>query len=276
MSDANPTPKSTSKPGPKIERVARLRWIALGQIVVNDYAQREHKQARVDHLVAHFDQEQLEPPVVNQRGSRYYVMDGRHRTLAAREVFGDTHMIQCWVYVDLTERQEAEYFLRKNDTLTVAAMDKYRIGVNAERETESDIDRIVRACGYVVSKQKAEGTIGAVGTLRRVYERGGARVLSRTLRMIDGSWGSAGMDAAVIDGIGLLCGRYNGELQDEHAVAKLHNMRGGVNGLMGKAALIKKQTLMPLNQCVAAAAVEVINSGKGGKKIAGWWKAEVA
>lgn len=275
MSDIKATPRAP-KPGPKIERVARLRWIPLGQIVVNDFAQREHKQPRVDHLVAHFDPEQLEPPVVNCRGGRYYVMDGRHRTLAAKEVFGDDHQIQCWVYVDLTEQQEAEYFLRKNDTLAVAAMDKYRIGVNAERETESDIDRIVRACGYVVSKQKVEGAIGAVGTLRRVYERGGPRVLARTIRMIDGAWGSAGMDSAVLDGIGLLCGRYNGDLEDAVAVAKFHNMRGGVNGLLGKAALIKKQTLMPLNQCVAAAAVEVINAGKGGKKIPGWWKVDAA
>lgn len=272
MSDSKPTPK----PGPKIERTARLRWIPLGQIVVSDYAQREHKQARIDYLVAHFDQEQLEPPIVNQRHGRYFVMDGQHRVLAAREVFGDTHQIQCWTYVDLTEQQEAEYFLRKNDTLSVAAMDKYRIGVNAEREVESDIDRIVRACGYVVSKQKAEGAIGAVGTLRRIYERGGPRVLARTIRMIDGAWGSAGMDSAVLDGVGLLCGRYNGELQDELAVTKFRNMRGGVNGLMGKAVLIKKQTLQPLNQCVAAAAVDVINSGKGGKKIPGWWKVEAA
>lgn len=275
MSDHKPTPRAP-KPGPKIERVARLRWIPLSQIVVNDFAQRDHKQARVDHLIANFDSEQLEPPVVNFRGGRYYVMDGRHRTLAAKGVFGDDHMIQCWVYVDLTEQQEAEYFLRKNDTLAVGAMDKYRIGVNAERETEGDIDRIVRACGYVVSKQKAEGTIGAVGTLRRVYERGGPRVLARTLRMIDGAWGSAGMESYILDGIGLLCGRYNGELADELAVTKFANMRGGVNGLLGKASVIKERTRQPFNQCVAAAAVEVINSGKGGKKLPGWWKAEAA
>lgn len=275
MSENQTTAKSP-KPGPKIERVARLRWITLGQIAVSDYAQREHKQARVDYLVAHFDHEQLEPPVVNMRGGRYFVMDGNHRCLAAKEVYGDDYQIQCWTYVGLTEQQEAEYFLRKNDVLGVGAMDKYRIGVNASREIESDIDRIVRACGYVVSKQKAEGTIGAVGTLRRVYERGGPRVLARTLRMIDGAWGSAGMESYVLDGIGLLCGRYNGELQDELSVTKFRNMRGGVNGLLGKASVIKERTRQPFNQCVAAAAVEVINSGKGGKKLAGWWKAEAA
>lgn len=272
MSETNATPK----PGPKIERTARLRWIPLSKIAVSDLAQREIKQSRVDHLVAHFDHEQLGTPVVNERGGKFYIIDGQHRAAAAREVYGNDHQIQCWTYVGLTEAEEAEKFLQINDVLAVSAMDKYEIGVEAGREIETDIDRIVRSCGLVVTKQKVEGGIGAVGTLRRVYVRGGAHVLGRTLRIIDSAYGSAGLDAAVIDGIGLLCGRYNGELKDELAVLKLRNMRGGVNGLMGKAAVIKDRTRQPYNQCVAAAAVEVINSGKGGAKLPSWWKTEAA
>ncbi len=273
MSDANPTPK----PGPKIERVARLRWIPLSRITVSDLAQREIKPSRVDYLVAHFDHEQLGTPVVNERNGKFFVIDGQHRAAAAREVYGPDHQIQCWAYVGLTEAEEAEKFLQINDVLSVSAMDKYEIGVEAGREIECDIDRIVRACGLIVTRQSSvEGGIGAVGTLRRVYTRAGAHVLGRTLRIIDAAYGTPGLDAAVIDGIGYLCGRYNGELQDEHAVVKLRNVRGGVSGLLGKAALIKERTRQPFNQCVAAAAVEVINSGRGGKKLAGWWREESA
>lgn len=268
--------KVTPKPGPKIERTARLRWIPLSRLAVSDLAQREVKQARVDHLVAHFDHEQLGTPVVNERGGKFYIIDGQHRAAAAREIYGNDHQIQCWTYAGLSEAEEAEKFLQINDVLAVSAMDKYEIGVEAGREIETDIDRIVRACGLVVTKQKVEGGIGAVGTLRRVYVRGGAHVLGRTLRIIDAAYGTAGLDAAVIDGIGLLCGRYNGELKDELAVLKLKNMRGGVTGLMGKAAVIKDRTRKPYNDCIAAAAVEVINSGKGGSKLPSWWKAEAA
>lgn len=272
MSNTNATPK----PGPKIERTARLRWIPLAKVAVSDIAQRELKPSRVDYLVAHFDHEQVGAPVVNERGGKFYVIDGQHRIAALREVFGDDHQVQCWTYAGLTEAEEAEKFLQINDVLSVGAMDKYQIGVEAGREAETDIDRIVRACGLVVTKQAVEGGIGAVGTLRRVYSRGGAHVLQRTLRMVDGAYGSAGLEAAVIDGIGLLCGRYNGELQDEYAVAKLRNVRGGVKGLLGKAALIKERTRQPFNQCVAAAAVDVINGGKGGKKLPNWWRSEAA
>jgi hypothetical protein len=276
MSETNATPKVTPKPGPKIERIARLRWIPLNRMVVSDKAQRELKQYRVDHLVAHFDLEQIGTPVVNERHGRFFIIDGQHRHAALVEKFGETGQVQCWTYAGLNEEQEAEKFLQLNDTLTVAAFDKYQVSVEAGRAVEADIDRIVRACGLAVSRQKGEGAIGAVGTLRRVYTRGGAGVLARTLRMIDASWGSAGFEASVIDGLGLLCGRYNGELQDELAIVKFKNMRGGVSGLQGKARLIKERTGQPFAQCVAAAAVEIINSGKGGKKLQSWWKAEAA
>lgn len=268
MSDTKVTPK----PGPKIERTARLRWVPLNRVAVSDIAQRDVKSARVDYLVAHFDAEQIGTPVVNERGGKFFVIDGQHRMAALREVFGDSHQVQCWTYVGLSEQEEAEKFLQINDVLSVSAMDKYQIGVEAGREIEADIDRIVRACGMVVSRQAVEGGIGAVGTLRRVYTRSGAGTLGRTLRMIDSAFGSAGLEASVIDGIGMLCGRYNGELQDELAVVKLRNTRGGVKGLLGKAAVLKERTRQPFNQCVAAAAVDIINSGKGGKKLPGWWR----
>lgn len=272
MSETNATPK----PGPKIERVARLRWVPLHRLVVSDVAQRELKQYRVDHLVAHFDHEQVGNPVVNERHGRFFIIDGQHRVAALREMYDDTHQVQCWTYVGLSEVEEAEKFLQLNDTLVVNAMDKYLVAVEAGREIETDIDRIVRACGLSVSSQKTEGAIGAVGTLRRVYVRSGAYVLGRTLRIVTEAFGSAGLEAPVIDGIGLLCGRYNGELEDQVAVLKLHKMLGGVGGLMGKAAVIREKTRQPLNQCVAAAAVDVINGGKGGKKLPTWWRSEAA
>lgn len=272
MSDTNSIPK----PGPKIERTARLRWVPLNRVAVSDLAQREIQPSRVDYLVAHFDAEQIGTPVVNERNAKFYVIDGQHRMAALREVFGDTHQIQCWVYVGLTEQEEAEKFLQINDVLAVKAMDKYEIGVEAGREIECDIDRIVRACGLVVSQQKAENSISAVGTLRRVYVREGAHNLGRTLRIISSAYGGPGLEAAVIDGIGLLCGRYNDDLQDEHTVIKLRNLRGGVKGLLGRAYEKKDRFRRPLNECVAAAAVDVINSGKGGKKLPNWWRSEAA
>jgi len=47
---------------------------------------------------------------------------------------------------------------------------------------------------------------------------------------------------------------------------------GGVSGLISRAGQLRQQTGSPAAQCVAAAAVEVINRGSGGRKLPGWWR----
>jgi hypothetical protein len=45
---------------------------------------------------------------------------------------------------------------------------------------------------------------------------------------------------------------------------------------MNRARLAKNQTNASLNHCVAAGAVDIINRGKGGKKLPSWWKSDAA
>lgn len=263
---------TTTRPA-KVERSARLRWIPLNQIKVNPAAQRELKQSRVDHLVANLDLDQIGNPVVSERAGSFYVLDGQHRVEALRQFGFSTETIQCWVHTDLTEQDEAERFLRLNDVLVVEALAKYRAAVNAGRPVECDIERVVHLNGCVVSKDGLPGAIGAVGTLQRIYARSGPSVLGRTLRIVSAAYGDPGLEAPVLDGIGLLCQRYNGDLDDKTASARLSAAAGGANGLLGAAEKLRRSTGERQGVCVAAAAVDIINRGKGGKKLPSWWKA---
>lgn len=258
----------------KIERDARLRWVPLEKMKVSPVAQRDLKQARVDHLAADFDLEQLGTPTVNERDGWFYIIDGHHRVEALRQIGWGDQQIQCWTYTDLTDEQMADKFDRLNDVLTVTTFDKFRIRVTAGRDIETDIDRVVRSQGLVVSRDHVPGAIGAVGTLRKVYTRSDPATLGRALRLIRDAYGDAGFEAAVIDGFGHLCQRYNGDLNDDQAVLKLGNAHGGVGGLLNKAEILRRQTGNYKAHCVAAAAVEILNSGKGGKKLPSWFKAD--
>lgn len=262
-------PNPTSQ---RIEREARLRWGAIEKMRVSPLAQRELNQHRVDRMVSDFNLEQLGTPTVNERSGHFYVIDGQHRIEALKGIGWGDQQVQCWTYVGLSEAEEAEMFLRLNDVLTVDAMAKFRVGVQAGRDLECDIDRVVRAQNLVVSRDAVPGGIAAVGTLTRLYRRSDAAVLGRTLRIIRDAYGDPGLEAAVIDGIGHLCGRFNGELSDTDAVKRLGDLHGGVNGLLNAAERIRLRTGQQRGQCVAAAAVEIINRGKGGKKLASWWK----
>lgn len=260
----------------KIERQARLHWVPLNLIRVSPRAQRDLNEARVDHIAQGMDLEQIGTPTVSERGGYYYVLDGQHRINALIKWLGsgwDDQTVQCWSYTGLAEEDEAEIFLKLNDVLPVPAMARFKVAVKAGRPIESDIDRIVRAQGLFITMDHIEGAIRAVGTVKRVYEREGPGVLARCLGLIRDAYGTAGFEAAMIDGMGFLCGRYNGDLDIPKTVERLSNAHGGVAGLLNKAEVLRRQTGNPKAQCVAAAAVELINRGRGGPKLPSWWKA---
>jgi ParB-like nuclease domain len=258
----------------RVQREARLQWVPISEMRVSPLAQRDLNQARVDRLAASFDLEQLGAPTVSFRDGCYYIIDGQHRIEALKAIGYGDQQVQCWVYRGLSEVDEAEGFLRLNDTLAVAAYPKFKVAVQAGRAEEGDIDRIVRAQGLKVSLDRGGGAISAVHTLRRVYRRGGAACLARALRIARDAYGDPGFEAMVIDGIGLLCHRYNGELKEDQVIHALAGASGGVNGLLGKAENLRRQTGNPKAHCVAAAAVELINRKRGGRKLRSWWRSE--
>lgn len=263
------TPADVAK---RIERAARLRWIPIADMAVAPLAQREMKQYRVDRIVSNFDLEQIGTPTVNLRDGSAYVIDGQHRVEALKAIGWADQSVQCWTYEGLSEAEEAEKFLKLNDTLAVSAFDRFKVGVQAGRVEECDVDRIVRAHGLRVAQDQGEGSISAPGTLLKVYRRCGPAVLSKTLKCVSLSYGDAGLSAEVIDGISLVLQRYGSELDPTKATERFSSARGGVYGLTNRAEQIRLRTGNQKAHCIAAAAVEIYNAGRGGKKLATWWR----
>lgn len=257
-----------------IHRKTTIKDVPLGKMVVSDLTQRQRNDARVDHLLNDFDIDQIGYPIVSERDGHFFIIDGQHRIEALKRWLGtgwETQKIACAVYQGLTQAEEAEMFLRHNDVLQVRVFDKFNVAVSAGREAEVAIRRTVEAQGLSIGVGKTPGAIGAVGTLVKVYKRSDAATLGRALRIIRDAFGDAGFEAGVIDGFGHLCKRYNGMLDEEDAKRKLNATRGGVKGLLNRAEEIRLRTGGTRGHSVAAAAVDIINSGRGGKKLPSWW-----
>lgn len=259
----------------QVKRSGEQKWCRLGNMKLLADAQRPLNPAKVARLVAEFDIDHIGIPLVSSRDGSFYIIDGQHRIEALKQWLGegsDDQQILCHVYYDLTPEEEAEKFLRHNDARAVSSFDKFRVGVTAGRDLEVNVKRVVEAQNLRISKERIPGAIRCVTTLSKVYKNGGELTLARTLRIVRDAFGDAGLDGPVISGIGLLCERYNGQLEEETAIKKLSATHGGVAGLLGQAEVLRRQTGTDKANCVAAAAVDIINSKRGGKKLPSWWK----
>lgn len=251
---------------------SKIAEVPLVKMRVSTSAQRDLRPSRVDHLLKEFDLDDFGLVVVNQRDSHFWIIDGQHRIEALKQWLGDWEgqVVNCRVYSGMTEQQEAEMFDRLNNQLTVQNFDKFKVRVTAGRQTEVAVKKVVEKAGLKVARS-GDNAIGAVATLVKVYDRAGADTLSRALKIAHASFGDPGMSASVIDGMGHLCERYNGSLNDGKAIERLGQLRGGIGALISRADLLKKQTRQPMPQCIAAAVVDILNSSRGGTKLPSWW-----
>lgn len=267
---------------PRVDRIAQREFVRLGLVRVNPIVQREFVPSKADRIAAEFDPEHFGTPVVNMRGGHAWVIDGQHRVEALKMWLGegweDQHF-EAEVYTDLTEAQEADAFLRRNDAMAVNAFNKFRIAVVAGWEDEQTVSGIVLREGLTITRDRDhEGRILAVGTLLRIYRRAGGDVLARTLAIIRDAYGTAGLDAPVLAGMSMVVHRYD-RLDDKEMVKRLTKAHGGLSGMLGKADREKKSSGNPRQFCVAAAIVDTFNSqsaeskGGNGTKMLSWWKA---
>lgn len=252
-----------------------IQNVQLSKLRVSPAAQRELKEGRVTSLLADFNPEMLGYPVVSQRSGNFYVIDGQHRVEVVKRWLGtgwERQNIPCRVYIGLSEREEALMFLELNDVLAVTAFDKFKVAVTSGRSDESNVKKAVESVGLHIAREKHDNAVSCVSTLLKVYRRSDAKTLGRALSIANQAFGAPGMTNHVIDGIALVCERYNGELNDADAIERLAQLRGGVGALVTKAGLLRQQTAQSMPLCVGAATVEIINRGRGGKKLPAWWK----
>lgn len=256
----------------RVTRAPNLAWVPIAKMKVSPVAQREHRQSFVDQLAADFDPERLGYPVLNHRtdDGHYYIIDGQHRILALKTIGWGDQFVQCEVYEGLDERGEADVFLWRNKKLAVHPFDRFRIAITAGRHDECDIDRIVREAGMRLDGRNDQGSLRAVGALQKVYDFG-PEVLARTLAILNTAYDGRGIDGHIIHGVGAVCQRYNGQLDDDKLTGRLGSMKNGADGLSQRAYSLRKQSGRPVWECVAAAAVDTVNAGKGGKKLPSWW-----
>lgn len=256
----------------KRPRASSLAWVPIGDMRVSPKAQREYRKAHAEMIAADFQLEGLGYPVVSHRDGFYWILDGQHRIAALKlNGFNDSDLIQVECYEGLDEAAEADLFLIRDQRKAINKFDAFRIGVTAGHQTECHIERLVQAAGLKISRSTTAGSISAVGALRFAYAFGSA-TLTRTLTVLSLAYGGerSAFSEHLIKGMALVCQRYDADLDDERAIEKLRASDPVAIGRRATALQMKTGHTKP--HCVAAAIVDVINTGRGGQKLESWWR----
>lgn len=239
--------------------------------------QREFRKAHGDRIAADLDLNKLGYPVMNHRDGNFWVLDGQHRIYALKQNGFETYELPCEVYENLSDAEMADIFLGRGDSKAISPYDKFHVACTAGYKRETDIRRTIEAQGLKVGRTSEENTIGAISACGKVYDRAGCVVLGQTLRALKAAFSGdqSAFDGSLIEGVGLVFTRYNGQTNEKDLSSRLAATTSGVRGIMRRAEDLRERTANQKSHCVAATIVDIYNKGVGPRaaaRLPAWWK----
>ena len=164
--------------------------VPIKDLVSNQEYQRNLSWCHVKKAVENFDLNQVNPIKVSRRNGINYVFNGQHTAeiIALASGSRDTP-VWCMIYDDLDYSTEADIFA--NQMKNVKPLLPYEI-FNANCEAGSDTELLIRGLvesyDLKISVNNSPGTVAAVGTLEKIYDRHGYSVLDRVISLIIMTW----------------------------------------------------------------------------------------
>jgi uncharacterized protein DUF6551 len=141
------------------------RMVRLGDLIVDTHVQRNVSATRVDEIARDFDMSYWGTIIVSERADgNIHVLDGATRRGAGLKVEGQDFMVPALVYTGLTVAQEADMFIRFNNTKRIPPQDMFRVQLVAGDPEKVEIDRIAKATGWEVGR-----SISAIRAVEDIY-----------------------------------------------------------------------------------------------------------
>lgn len=273
-----------AKPHNNNRKPSKIRPVPIHQMRIPPalITQREFRKAHGDRIAADLDLNKLGYPIINHRDGIYWVLDGQHRIYALKENGFERDVLDCEVYQDLSDAEMADIFLGRDQRRKISPYDSFHVACTANYKRETGIRRAVETQGVKIGRAQEENTVGAISALGKVYDKsGGDRtgevVLGQVVRTIKHAFGGdpQSFDAQIIEGLGLIFNRYNGQTNEREMATRLASVPKGVRGVMHRAETQRLRTGNKKSQCVAAAIVDIYNKGAAPRskdRLPSWWK----
>lgn len=231
--------------------------IALGALVFEHPAQRVRSNAtKLKRMEESWNPEGFGLPLLSGDGGEFYrVIDGRHRCTAALKLFGPATSVLCEVFHGLTQSQEHDLFLARNNQTVISTNDRYPNELGAGRPTAVAVNEVLTRHSLKVGIVGAPDTVRSPGVLVKVIERDGPEVLNDTVSALLNSFGVASIVPAFVDALAQVFDLYDGQLKN----------LGPLNRNMMTSALASIKGANPWASAVNS--VKAAQSAKGGSAV---------
>lgn len=253
---------------------SKLVKVRADSLAIHPYAQRDLVPAKLKKLVADMDLDAIgvlhavEYPI--DRQTKIWVIDGQHRLRALIEHGFGEWMVEVKIHLDAVDNARASaLFLKLNDRSPVSPFDKWENEIKGKVGDAINANAIVLKHGLAVSRQAGDGKLTCVAALKKLYRTDQGDALDRAIRAVIAAWGTkaSALEGRLIEGVGTVYARYNGQIDEPAMVKKLAKYPGGASGLIGDARGMREYRRMTLSRCVAERVVETYNLGRRGGKL---------
>lgn len=259
-----PSAAKLEKMGKPTSKMVRMRADSLQP---HPLAQRELVPSRLKKLIANLDLDAIgvlhavEYPIKDK--SSIWIVDGQHRWRALMEHGMGEWQVEVKIHTDVKDDARASaIFLKLNDRSPVRPFDKWLNRLNAKEDDAIAINDIVLKHRMKISASTGVGCLVGISSIERTYHFDAGNALDKTLGIVTGAWGLRSFEAKIVEGVGLICARYNGVIDIPALTKKLSKYPGSATGLIGDARGLMEYRKVSLSRCIAERVVEAYNTGR--------------
>lgn len=175
-------------------QVPKMKWIGLDDLIVDHTYQREVDSKHVQRILEKFNWRFFQAITVTPiEGGKYAVIDGQHRTVAAR-THPQIDQVPCVIVEARSIKEQAEGFIRMNMShRKITPVEIYWAALAAGDEEYMAMADLFERVGVVVHTHSGYGTLpprntAAVNTIRNLIRRHGEGSVEKSLRGILLAW----------------------------------------------------------------------------------------
>lgn len=263
--------------------IGTTEWLRVGDLSLDSRVNRgtERTRSHIEKIKREFDPNLVGIiQVSKRRDGAYLVIDGQHRCIAIKEMWGDDERVECKIHEGLALAEEAARVRGLNNTRRFSALEDFLKGVTAGDPECIAVNKIVQDAHLVIDDQSSDGHITAIGALLKIYRGEGStttkangKALIQTLNVVQRSWGrvSAALQGSLLHGVGLVILRYGDQLDLDALVTKLGPVPGGPNGVLARAKQMREIRGGTVPKAVAGTVVDLYNKGRRNGSLGDWW-----